>query len=336
MRFLLLTALCFSRLVSGECIITEQNPERDRSTQDRMRLEVLVVSLPVIVQDREGRFVTDLQRENFHIFDNGIEQKIAHFAPLEEPFSVVLLLDTSGSTRFRLKDIQDSALAFIDSLKPADRVYPISFDNQVKPLIQNWTNDRTRLSEAIRSTHTGMDLQPARSSGNKRVSRTILINTRLYDAVKMGCDLLRPVQGRKAMIVLSDGADNASKEATAESTLEEVAELGAFVYGIKYHDLIQRTGEELAPDTESDGFSLWKWLYLEDLSKRTGGRYYTVGALKNTLSAFSAIAEELRHQYSLGYYPEPLPRSGEERRIKVTVDRDNVSVRTRKNYAFKK
>jgi VWFA-related protein len=304
---------------------------------------VLVVSLPVIVQDREGRFIVDLRREEFHIFDNGFEQKIAHFASLEEPFSVVLLLDTSGSTRLRLKDIQDSAIAFIDALKPADRVYPVSFDNQVRALIPDWTSDRIRLSESIRSTRTGMDSslhnQISRSKAKDTSPTQVYINTSLYDAVKMASDLLKPIQGRKAIIVFSDGFDRLSRLATADSTLKEAGELGAFVYSLKYDGSNDRAGQGFEADTGYEGFrppiQVEKRLYMENLAKKTGGRYFRVGDLRKIGFAFDSIAKELRHQYSLGYYPDPLPRLGEKRRIQVKVDRGKVSLRTRNGYVFR-
>ena len=337
MRWLITAWLLFG-LVSGAASPLWQNPRPDvASPQDGVRLVTLVVSLPVVVQDRHGRFIVDLRREEFHVFDDGVEQPVTHFAPLEEPFSAVLLLDTSGSTRFILKEIQESALAFIAALEPADRVYPIAFDNQVRPLVSVWTNDRERLTEAVRGTHTGMDPELDVEKTKAKPPKSFQVTTRLYDAVKMGFELLKPVTGRKALIILSDGFDTASQRATSASTLKEAEELGAFIYTVKYPD--RREHADLDPEPARDKGVLpfnWieNWVYLEDLAKRSGGRFYRVINMKRVLAAFAAIAEELRHQYSLGYYPQPLPGPGEARRIQVKVDRHNVSVRTRKRYVF--
>ncbi|MBV9957350.1 MAG: VWA domain-containing protein, partial [Acidobacteria bacterium] len=108
---------------------------------DVVRVETALVSIPVSVSDRDGRYIPDLQKEDFRIFEDGVEQRVAYFASAEKPFTVALVLDVSDSTRFRLDEIQDAAIAFIDQLRPEDRVLVVSFDDKVHVLAEA-TNDR--------------------------------------------------------------------------------------------------------------------------------------------------------------------------------------------------
>ncbi|HEX6623700.1 MAG TPA: VWA domain-containing protein, partial [Pyrinomonadaceae bacterium] len=130
---------------------------------DVVRVETTLVTVPVSVRDRDGRYAPDLRREDFHIFEEGIEQRIAYFATVDQPFTVALVLDTSGSTDLRLDDMQEAAIAFVARLKPQDRVLVIAFDDRFDVLAEP-TSDRAALTKAIRR---------ARSGGG----------TRLYDAV---------------------------------------------------------------------------------------------------------------------------------------------------------
>jgi Ca-activated chloride channel family protein len=202
------------------------------------RVTVHLVSVPVSVTDRDGRFVADLTKEDFRVTDGGVEQRIAYFAAVEQPFSVLLLIDTSGSTQLRLKDIQDSAIAFVNQLRPHDRVLPVAFDNDALALLPEWTSDRARLAAAIRGAQTGM----VREENDTKVYKdregkplTVRhINTRLYDAVHKAAAVMRRITGRKAIIVFTDGFDSASREATRKSTLDEAEELDSLIYVVQY------------------------------------------------------------------------------------------------------
>jgi VWFA-related protein len=202
------------------------------------RVSVHVVSLPVSVTDRDGRFVPDLRESDFRVSENGRDQSISYFASVEQPFTVMLLLDTSGSTSIRLHDIQTAAVDFVNQLRPQDRVLPVAFDNDAVALLSDWSSDRAVLTRSIRSARTGMIMGEkdrevrVGPEGKKVVLQHI--NTRLYDAFYKSAETLRQVGGRKAIILFTDGYDNASRLATRASTLTLAEELDALVYVVQF------------------------------------------------------------------------------------------------------
>src|ERR1041384_7201801 len=141
------------------------NPNGETVEGDVIRFDTALVTVPVSVMDRNGRYVPLLRRDQFRLEENGVEQKIAYFATTDSPFSVVLLIDTSGSTQFRLEDIQKAATDFVDKLKRHDSVMVMSFDDRIQVQC-NATTDREVIYKAIRRTRTGGG------------------GTRLYDAVE--------------------------------------------------------------------------------------------------------------------------------------------------------
>ncbi|MBK9315551.1 MAG: VWA domain-containing protein [Acidobacteria bacterium] len=181
-----------------------------------IRLDTTLVTVPVSVIDRDGKFVPFLKKSDFTIFEDDMRQEIENFESVEVPFNVVLMMDTSNSTQFKLEDIQAAAVSFVRQLRPDDRVMVVSFDSQVR-IICDFTSDRYELRDAIFRTRPGG-------------------STKLYEAVDMVVDRLEEVQGRKAIVIFTDGVDTTSKRniATAESTLEMAEESGALVYPIRY------------------------------------------------------------------------------------------------------
>jgi len=327
-----------------------------------VRVNASLVTVPVSVLDRDGRFIGGLRQEDFRVLEDGVEQRIAYFAPVEQPFTVALVIDTSGSTRFRLEDIQDAAIAFLDQLRPADRVIVVSFDEQVRVLSEA-TNDRNQLRAAIRRTHTGG-------------------GTRLYDAVDLVInEQLRRIEGRKAVVLFTDGVDSSSRQASFESTLEEAVELDAMIYPIQYDTFVgggnggggqwpgpnrypRRRGGRRGADwgdilgsiilgggnvrigggngggggggagTTREDYARGAE-YLRRLAEATGGRHHDAQDLNYIEQAFTNIAEELRRQYSLGYYPARQAQAEERRQIRVRVRRPNLVVRARDSYVYR-
>lgn len=308
--------------------VTKNVPVEEVSAGDVVRINTTLVTVPVSVLDRQGRFVYGLRREDFHLYEDGVEQSIVHFEPTEMPFTVALLLDTSASTRFDLEEIKEAAIAFAKQLRPQDRVLVVTFNDEIY-LLTEATNDFFRIREVI---ETG-----ARSGQS----------TRLYDAVELVIKKrLNKIQGRKAMVLFTDGVDTASLRATGRSTLREVEELDALIYPIKYDtkEYVSNMrggsiwtlpalifgGPVAAGSTDADYVRADR--YLQGLADRTGGRLYSANDPVQLKQAFTSIAEEIRRQYRLGYYPRNATDNGERHSIKVNVNRPDIAVRSRNTY----
>ena len=332
-----------------------QSPQKGEEAGDTIKIDTTIVTIPVSVLDRTGKFVANLQKRDFKIFEDNVAQEITNFSSVEVPFNVVLLIDTSRSTAFRMEDIQRAAASFTEQLRPDDKVMVVSFDDKVYVDCE-FTNDRTRLRRAIYGTRTGG-------------------GTKLYDAVDLVLtERLEHVDGRKAIVLFSDGVDTTSKYANAPSTLDLVEESGVLVYPIRYETETQyragggnnrgnrgptiinpfpfpipfpiplptpRQGGRRYPLVDPAGqfprggspedYRVGAQ-YMQDLADRSGARLYDADTLMNLDRAFTQVAEELRHQYSLSYYPTNAARDGSYRRIRVRVMRPNLAVRTRDGY----
>src|SRR5213593_4563938 len=194
---------------------TQNTGPEEVSAGDVVRVDTTLVSIPVTVMDRNGKYIPNLRKENFRVWEDGVEQQVAYFASTEKPFTVALLIDTSGSTRERLQDIQDAAMTFVNQLRADDRVMVMSFDDKIRVLTQP-TSDRYVLRGAIDQVRPG--------SG-----------TRLYDAVDQVINqYLNRLEGRKAIVLFTDGVDTTSKHASYESTVREAEELDALIYPIEF------------------------------------------------------------------------------------------------------
>lgn len=319
-----------------------------------VRVNTSLVTVPVSVLDRQGRFIPDLKREDFRVFENGVEQPIAYWEPADKPFTVALLLDTSPSTQFHLWQIKEAAIAFAKQLRPQDRVLIVSFNDQVL-LLTEVTNDMNVISAVIEQNA---------NMGNA---------TRLYDAVHLVIkERLNKIKGRKAIVLFTDGVDTASFQANYPSTMREVEELDALIYPIQYDTTdylraMQSVGQgnvTVVTTTSNGPFGIGTTTsrvtygttgtangqplpgatqadydranqYLKELADKTAGRLYHANDTTQLAEAFSRIAEELRRQYSLGYYPQDGDTSNPARRqIKVRVNRPNLAVKARDSYKF--
>ncbi len=318
---------------------------------DVVRVNTSLVTVPVSVLDRQGRFIANLQREDFRVFENDVEQSIAYFEPAEKPFTVALLLDTSPSTHFHLNEIKNAAIAFAKQLRPQDRVLIVSFNDEVL-LLTEVTNDLHLIETVIEENV---------NTGN---------STRLYDAVDLTIkERLNKIKGRKAIVLFTDGVDTSSQQATYQSTLREAEELDALIYPIQYDTTdylramqgagsgsvtvtttrrglfgtttTQQTynvplnsgnnGIPLPGSTKADYDRADQ--YLHSLADKTGGRLYQANDNAQLAQAFTRIAEELRRQYSLGYYPKTdNVESDGRRQIKVRVRQPNLAVKARDSY----
>ena len=188
--------------------------------ETRQQVEVVkpipkgLVGVPVVVTDAGGQYVSDLKQSDFEVLEDGVKQNVALFQAVSEPFSVVLLLDTSISTQDKLGDIRRAANVFVDQLQKADRIKVISFDDQVREL-NEFSADRAVVKKAILSAQSGY-------------------STKFYDAMNIALEALREVDGRKAIVIFSDGVDYRSDYATADSTLRFLEQDGVIVYPIRF------------------------------------------------------------------------------------------------------
>ena len=331
----------------GEPSVAVGNGPEEVDAGDVIRVNTTLVTLPVSVMDRDGKYVPNLRKEDFRLWEDGVEQNVAFFSSVDKPFSVVLMLDTSGSTRSRLGDIQDAAITFVNQLRPDDQVMVVSFDEQVRVLTE-FTKDRYRLRDAIRYTRPGD-------------------GTKLYDAVDLVMNQrLNNVEGRKAIVLFTDGVDTTSRHASYASNIRDAEELDALIYSVEYDTYMDMGGGGSSwpgagrwPSSPVDilgqilggrnhgggsgngggvGSSKREYdianRYLHDLAEKTGARNYQGDSTENLASAFANIAEELRRQYSLGYYPKTPAQAGQRRQIRVRVNQPNLAVRTRDSYVF--
>jgi VWFA-related protein len=296
--------------------VTAAGPE-EVDAGDIIRVNTTLVTLPVSVTDRDGRYIPNLRKEDFRLWEDGVEQTVAFFSSVDKPFSVVLMIDTSGSTRFRLEDIQDAAITFVNQLRQDDQVMVVSFDDQVRVLTE-FTSDRHRLGDAIRRTRTGD-------------------GTKLYDAVDLVMNRrLNSVSGRKAIVLFTDGVDTTSRHASYAGNVRDAEELDALIYPVQYDTYVDQNGGVSGwpgsgrwPNSNGDilgqilggvfgrgggrrsgggggvGTSRREYelanRYLHELAERTGARNYQADSTQNLAYAFANVADELRRQYTLGY-----------------------------------
>jgi Ca-activated chloride channel family protein len=268
---------------------------------DVVRVSSNLVSVPVSVINPQGKYVLDLRRQDFRVYENGTEQAIVHFNNVDQPFSVVLLIDTSGSTAPFIDQIKGAAKAFVAQLRTSDTVRPVYFHGEIKPLTAAGVSDPKLFNAAIDRIESG----------------PINMGTRLYDAVDFSLQALRPAAARKAVVLITDGGNTWGK-ATMKGTLREAEESDVIFYTLQY-------GE---PPTDAKSQK-----YLQQLADKTGGRYFQNSDLNRIKQSFVEVAEELRRQYVLGYQPND-PGQGGTRKIRVKVNRKHVAVRARRFYTY--
>lgn len=298
---------------------------------DTLRVNTSLVTVPVSVMDRNGKYIPNLKRRDFRVFDNGVEQRVAYFATVDQPFTVVLLIDTSGSTDVRMDQIQNAAISFVNLLKDDDRVMIMSFDDSIRVLCEP-TSDREVLRQAIRRTKNGG-------------------STRLYDAVhNVLTKRLTKISGRKAVVLFTDGLDTSSMNADYRSTIREALESDGSIYSVAYNTAnslpinagglprggilnfpFPRTGGGVGGSDSLDYRRADE--YLHEIARESGGRFFRGDSMAGLSGAFAELAEELRRLYSIGYYP-PAGQAGQRRDIKVRVNQPNLVVKSRESYIY--
>lgn len=344
----------------------------EETDDEIIRIDTNLVTIPVKVRNRNGGFIGGLTKKDFRVYEDKIEQEIALFSNEQEPFTVALVLDMSYSSKFKIDEIQQAALTFIDELRPADRVMVISFDQQMRILCE-LTNDRKTLQSAI-------------------VRTRIDAGTSLYDTVDFVINKrFNQMPGRKAIVLFTDGVDTTSRRSHDRENLRDAAELDALIYPIYYDtfDDVQaiesgrvvitddnprikttppagggsiptgrkttnpfpfplptggtvgttRRGGSTSRIPSGSGTTREEYErareYLDQMALHTGGRLYEANSARRLARAFTQIAAELREFYSLGYYPASEAAPGTRRKIKVRVNKKDVRVEARDSYVVR-
>lgn len=333
-RSIWLALLCGLICFSSATAVRAQDDET-------VRTETNLVQLNVGVVDRQGRTVTNLSRNDFAVYENGVRQTIQSFEPTEAPFSVVMLLDVSGSTSTFRPQLIFAARRFLDALAPDDRVAVMAFNAKVKTLL-GFTNNHDKLSYAISRAVDG---------GGE---------THLYDALKQALSALgsEGQKRRKAIVVLTDGLDtqmrNADRRVVAGAqsdqeaiallkpetntilteVLNESARQGVTIYPL---DLPSGDPKRLPlPDPSITGIYAAAHVRLKALADRTGGRLNEIHKLEQLAGLYAEVAADLRALYTVAYQaPTQNARDGKWREIRVEVTPPELIARTRPGYYAK-
>lgn len=281
-----------------------------------IKTQVTLVNLFATVRDNHKHIVTDLKQDDFKVSEDSQDQKIAFFSKeVTLPITIGLLLDTSGSEQYMLGAIQDGATQFLNRvMRKGDEAMVISFDLDVD-LLADFTDDRSQLDRAIRKAQIntgggGGVVTPGTipQSGSK--------GTNFYDALYLACnEKLATEAGRKAIVVLTDAEDNGSK-VRVEEAIEAAQRSDTVVHILLVYDPHYGANSGVA----------------KKITDETGGRMIVVNNEKHLQEAFDQISEELRSQYTLGYYPTNSSRDGKFRKIKIDVANKDYKVLARKGY----
>ena len=331
-------SLCLSLLFVSLCVsaltIKAQDPDTVITT------DTSLVQLNVGVVDRQGRSITSLSQSDFTVYEDGVKRPIAHFEPTAAPFSLVMLLDMSGSTVNFRQQIQQAAIRFLDALAPGDRVAIIQFNGKGIKTLLGFSNDRGRAVYAI-TLATGAG------------------NTPLYDALKFSLkELAKEANRRKAIVVLTDGIDTELRKADTEAisrarTDSEVStaikpdnspQLNAVLneadrQGVTIFPLALPSGDPKRLP-EQDPVITAKYAAararMQILANRTGGHLNEIHALDELARLYAEVAADLRSLYTVAYQaPSEHARDGKWHAIRVEVTRPELLARTRPGYFAK-
>jgi len=283
--------------------------------EEVIRVDTNIVAVPVSVLDRGGRYISTLKREDFKVFENGIEQEITEFGTIDSPVTVLMLLERSGIIRFQLPKLVDAANAFVRQMRPDDSLIAVTFGGGTETVIKE-----TKVKDVIK----GVRIE-ARSEDRYGIY--------MHESIDEALKIMRKLPGRKAIVVFSEGNDS-GKYSSAKNNLRDAVEGDATIYTIKFN----------TPTSPPSSIAKAKWYldevarrrqFMIDLATRTGGRAFQVEQIENLDAAFAEIAAEVVRQYSLGYTPAKPPAKNERRQIKVKVNQPDVVLRARKEVVFK-
>jgi Ca-activated chloride channel homolog len=278
--------------------------------QPAFRAGVELVSLNVTVVDGASHYITDLQPDDFNVFEDGIKQDVTFFNKTNLPIALSILLDTSASMENKLQTAQDAAVGFARRLRPQDLAEVVDFDSRVI-VLQNFTNNAGELEQAIRKTSAG---------GSTSLYNAVYIALKdLKKIVAKNTDEIR----RQAIVLLSDGEDTSSLLPFEEVLdLAKRSETAIYTIGLRAQE---------GPSTGTKGFKEAEFV-LRQLAQETGGRAFFPLQVAELSSIYGQISDELSSQYTLGYTSRNPRRDGAWRRIVTRVNRPSVNARTKQGY----
>jgi VWFA-related protein len=261
------------------------------SHEAHLRVDASLVLIPVQISTPMGEPVTDLAKENFRVFEDGVEQKISHFAKDDAPISIGIVFDSSGSMQNKMRKSLEAASTFFKTANPGDEFFLVDFNERPK-LAVGFTTDSGELYRRI--SHT-------RPFGR----------TSLFDAIDLAVRQMKKAKNeRKAIVIVSDGGDNRSR-LTYHAVKNLMLEAGVLLYSMGIFD---PSDSPKLPREEREGPGL-----LDDLTEITGGRNYRVDNLDDLPGISARIGLQLRNQYVIGYTPANDGRDGKYRRVKLAV-----------------
>jgi VWFA-related protein len=334
-----------------------------------LSVTVKVVNVPATVRDKHGKIISNLGKDDFVLEEDGRPQTIRYFAhDTDLPLTLGLLVDTSMSQRRVLEDERHASYVFLDQMlhQPKDVAFVIHFDHEVE-LLQDLTSNRQKLESALQAlqvSQSNSSSQPTGSQGGNSGSSNGSgypggrgggrrnggggfgggAGTLLYDASYLASDeLMKKQQGRKALIILSDGVDRGSKYGL-ETAIETAQKSDTVVYAILFKDdesnnrgfnggfggggMGRRGGGQRFPQqSRPDGKKI-----LERIAKETGGRLFEVSKKQPIDKIYESIAEDLRNQYNLGYTPDPPGAEGSFHKITLKAKEKDMTVQARNGY----
>ena len=299
-----------------------------------VKIDTSIVRLNVGVVDQRGQPVTTLDKSNFRIFEDGVRQDIIRFEPSTAPFSVVLILDMSGSTLPMRQVMKMSAFRFLDALAPDDRIAVVEFYDKIN-LRNDFTTDRSTVAHSIEA-----------SNGRGK--------TQFYKALDFSLDkLAREGNRRKAIIVLSDGVDTAAQDED-RNTLEKVSDAQvptaivpensdiltkvlrkADLLGVTIYPLALPTGDParlVDPTPRQVAMYQASRARLQLVADRTGGQLHAINHLEDMGNLYATVAADIRTLYTIEYQPQNEKHDGKWRTIAIRTDNPNLISRTRPGY----
>ncbi len=316
--FVLLFTIIALQKVSFAQSDSKSNEDKQRNQEEIIRVNTSLVTIPAIVLDRDGQYMPKLKKENFQIFENGVEQRVEFFEPTDAPFTILFLIDASSSMSPHKENLSAALNALFTRLRPNDQIMAESFFQWTKNLL-----DPTKIA----NLNEGIKF--------KMSSEGDCPDTYLYNAVDNALNRMRKTGGRKAIIVLTDG-NGGGFGISAKDTLRKAEEQEAIIYTFKFENTVSDADLPMYVNKKQYHKVIEeRRSYLHNLAQISGGRGYLTENIKDVEETFGSLIKELGRQYRIGYYPKQSGKEGETRQVKVKVNIPDAAVRARSNYVVK-